>query len=302
MKLLPRILMIAGVVGALGSVCPPAPAMRAEAVPPMKNPADGAELARIPPGAFRMGSEAREVEAVWKRFAWPDAKRMQTAREHPVHRVMVRAFRMYRHEVTVAQYRKFAAAAGREMPDMPPWGWEEDHPVVNVSWDDAMAYCAWAGGRLPTEAEWEYAARGADTGLDSRPHRLFVWGDAAPAVQGRCGNLADEPLKAKFPDREVFTGYVDGFLYTAPVGSFPPNAHGLHDMAGNVFEWCADWYAADYYARSPEENPPGPERGDFRVLRGGSWLSDPYGVRVAYRYYDLPGYRSYYVGFRAVVD
>lgn len=265
------------------------------------NPADGAEVVRMPAGAFRMGSEAGEIDAAWRQFGWAEEKKKQTAAELPAHRVELSAFLLYRHEVTVAQYRRFIQATGREMPDPPEWGWEDRHPVVNVSWDDASAYCAWAGARLPTEAGWEAAARGEDTGLDGRPHRQFVWGDAPPAGQGGFGNLADEPLKVKLPDREVFPGYRDGFLFTAPVGSFPANSRGLYDMAGNVFEWCADWFDSSYYTRSPTRDPRGPEQGDFRSLRGGSWLSNPYGLRVAYRYYELPGYRSYYVGFRPVL-
>jgi formylglycine-generating enzyme len=266
------------------------------------NTVDGAGLVRVPAGAFVMGSEPEEIDRAWGRFGWAEEKKRQAAAESPSHRVEMAGFRMYRHEVTVAQYRRFAQAAGRPMPDPPEWGWEDTHPVVNVSWDDAAAYCAWAGARLPTEAEWEYAARGEDTGIGGRPRRLFLWGDAAPGGQGGCGNLPDEALKGKLPDREVFPGYSDGFVFTAPVGSFPPNTRGLHDMAGNAFEWCADWYSADYYRRAPAKGPRGPDSGDFRVLRGGSWLSHPYGLRVAYRYYELPGYRSYYVGFRPVMD
>lgn len=267
-----------------------------------RHPPDGSTLAWIPPGAFRMGAEPAEVDAVWKEFGWPEPQRRQARRESPAHRVELDGFWLAREEVTVAQFRRFAAASGREMPDPPEWGWEETHPVVNVSWDDAMAYCAWAAGRLPSEAEWERAARGPDTGLGDRPARRFVWGDVAPAGAGPCGNLADEPLQVRFPDREVFPGYRDGFLFTAPVGSFPATGHGLKDMAGNVFEWCADWYEEGYYRRSPNRNPRGPTEGLYRVLRGGSWLSNPYGVRVSYRYYDLPAYRSYYVGFRIAVD
>jgi formylglycine-generating enzyme required for sulfatase activity len=249
-----------------------------------------------------MGSEPDEIDAAWRRFGWAEDQKRQAQAETPVHRVELGEFWMHRDEVTVAQYRRFAEANGRPMPDPPEWGWDDRHPIVNVDWHDAAAYCAWAGGRLPTEAEWERAARGEATGVDGRPRRLFVWGDAAPEGQGGFGSLPDAALKQRFADREIFPDYRDGFVFTAPIGSFPANGLGLNDMAGNVFEWCADWFARDYYRESPAKSPAGPAQGFFRVLRGGSWLSNPYGLRVAYRYYELPGYRSYYVGFRPVMD
>ena len=265
---------------------------------PLVNAKDGARLLWIPGGDFLMGSTREELDAVWRRFKWPVEFRKHADREMPAHRVSVSSFWLYQHEVTVAQYRKFCQATDRGLPPAPAWGWEDDHPIVNLSWREAQDYCDWAGVRLPTEAEWEYAARAGNTGLDGQQRRTFVWGDEAPSGAGMYGNLPDEPLKTKFEDRDVFAGYDDGFIYAAPVGAFPANAFGLFDMAGNAFEWCADWYAADYYRHSPARNPPGPDQGDFRVVRGGSWLSDPYGLRVAYRYWDLPGSKTYYIGFR----
>ena len=172
----------------------------------------------------------------------------------------------------------------------------EKHPVVHVCWDDAMAYAKWAGKRLPTEAEWEYAARG---GLD---HNAFVWG--REKVPG--GRWMANIWQGTFPNEN--TGE-DGFKGTAPVASFPPNGYGLYDMAGNVWEWCADWYLPDYYAKSPRKNPPGPdtsfdpnEPGVMkRVTRGGSFMcSDMYckGYRPSARMKTSPDTGLANTGFR----
>ncbi len=176
----------------------------------------------------------------------------------------------------------------------------EKHPVVHVCWDDAMAYCKWADKRLPTEAEWEYAARG---GVERQP---FMWGKEFNPGGKHMANT----WQGKFPS--VNTGE-DGYQSTAPVGSFAPNGYGLQDMAGNVWEWCADFYLPDYYARSPRENPPGPdvshdpdEPGIVKhVTRGGSWMCvDSYckGYRPSARMKTSPDTGMQNLGFRCVKD
>ncbi len=176
----------------------------------------------------------------------------------------------------------------------------ENHPVVHVAWDDAVAYAQWAGKRLPTEAEWEYAARG---GLAQKP---YVWGDTHPSVDDRRANI----WQGRFPHWNAAT---DGAERTAAVASYPPNGYGLFDLAGNVWEWCADWYSPDYYAKSPAGNPPGPAASHDphepgvpkRVQRGGSFLcSDDYCVRyrVGARGKGAPDTGAMHVGFRCVSD
>jgi formylglycine-generating enzyme required for sulfatase activity len=222
------------------------------------NPKDGAEMVYVPAGDFTMGSKEGEGYAS----------------EHPQHKVYLDGFWIYKNDVTVAEYRKFCEATGRTMPHAPGWGWKDDHPVVNVAWDDAAAYAGWAKVHLPTEAQWEKAARGTDG-------RIYPWGNDWDKTKA---NSVDSGLKA-----------------TTPVGSYPGGAspYGCMDMAGNVWQWCADWYDDKYYANSPAKNPAGPATGTFRVLRGGSWyFSD--NCRSAFRFNFIPSGRLNFIGFRCV--
>lgn len=167
---------------------------------------------------------------------------------------------------------------------------QPDHPVTQVAFDDAVAYCLWTGRRLPTEAEWEYAARGGLSG------RRYAWGDElTPRGEYRCNIWQGE-----FPRVDTAE---DGWAGTSPVGSFAANGFGLLDVAGNVWEWCQDWFAADWYARSPLHDPVGPEAGEFRVMRGGSHLChDSYcnRYRVAARSGSAPDSSASNLGFRTV--
>jgi formylglycine-generating enzyme required for sulfatase activity len=167
-----------------------------------------------------------------------------------------------------------------------------DHPVVHVSWNDAVAYCQWAGKRLPTEAEWEYGARG---GLEQN---RFPWGDTlTPNGEHRC-NI----WQGHFPDRNT---KADGYLGTAPARSFKPNGYGLYNVAGNVWEWCQDWFSAEYPRHASQTNPIGPPKGTSRVMRGGSFLchkSYCNRYRVAARFCNTPDSSSSNIGFRCVSE
>jgi formylglycine-generating enzyme required for sulfatase activity len=175
-----------------------------------------------------------------------------------------------------------------------------DHPVIQVSWNDAQAFCDWLSKksgknvRLPTEAQWEYACRAGTT-------TAYPWGDDPDDGQG-WANCADQSLKNKVPNAPadwMFFAWDDGFAFTSPVGSFKPNAFGLYDMIGNVWQWCGDRYGD--YEQGPATDPTGADTGSLRVLRGGSWSNAPASCRSAFRFMTNPAFRLDRIGFRVVV-
>ena len=254
---------------------------------------DGMKYVWIPPGTFMMGCSPGETEHCLED-------------ERPSHRVTVsRAFWMGQTEVTVGAYKRFASSSGKNMPSEPVFGtialnpgWaNEQMPMVNVSRADAEAYCGWAGGRLPTETEWEYAARAGSTEGRYGPVDDVAWyannsGRAvldSELIWKREQNRFSERLNA---NRNTFHA----------VGRKKPNAYNLYDILGNVWEWVRDWYAEKYYTNSPELDPRGPAEGDFGILRGGSWFTGPRVSRAAPRYRIPPESYGFAIGIRCVRD
>ncbi|MFV0308362.1 MAG: formylglycine-generating enzyme family protein [Desertimonas sp.] len=278
-------------------------------------------LVELPGGEFRMGAVDR--------LGYP------ADGEGPVHVVELSPFAIGARLVTNAEFGRFIDStghltdahrfgwsfvfAGLLPDDFPPTGavaaapwwrqvegatWDHpegpqsdvsdrpDHPVVHVSWDDAAEYCRWVGGRLPTEAEWEYAARGGRRGA------VFPWGDELEPGGQHLMNV----FQGRFPEHD---DAADGFAGTSPVGSFAPNGHGLYDVTGNVWEWCADWFDAGYYQHSPRRDPVGPATGTARVMRGGSYLchaSYCRRYRVAARSANTPDSSTGNIGFRVATS
>ena len=207
----------------------------------------------VPSGSFRMGCVPGDAACLGS--------------EQPRHEVTLSAFELMATEVTVAQYAEFAAALGAGPPPQPDYPQASDHPVVHLTWHAAAAFCDWAGGRLPTEAEWEYAARAGHDG------RLFWWGDELTRDYANFGDV--DCCRGA-------TGGADAWIDTAPVGSFPANDFGLHDMTGNVWEWVDGWITIAY-PEGPRSDPRPADDGYLRVMRGGSWLNFPDVLRLSVR-------------------
>jgi formylglycine-generating enzyme required for sulfatase activity/serine/threonine protein kinase len=277
----------------------------------------GMRLTLIPAGEFLMGSDESDEYAHDNEFLDKAAGKKQK------HRVRItRPFYLGVTEVTRGQFRRFVDEAGYQtegekdgkgglgwnektesLEQNPKFTWQnagfsqtDDHPVVIVSWNDAQAFIGWLSRkdeksyRLPTEAEWEYACR---TGTTTR----FSFNNDLDALTA-FGNVADATAKKIYPKWTWALAGRDGYVYTAPVGHYNPNAWGLFDMHGNVWEWCSDWYAADYYKRSPVDDPQGPVGGKHRVDRGGGWDFEPHSARSAKRDSCAPDYRYCLLGFR----
>jgi len=244
-------------------------------------PSGESPMVLIPAGEFEMGIDRSEIPELvnWAKGYDQSAMASWFEDETPRHKVYLDAYYIDVYEVTNEMYAKFLKATNHK----PPKYWDDpryndpQQPVVGVTWEDAKAYCDWAGKRLPTEAEWEKAARGGLIG------KRFPWGDDASH------------------DYANYAGTVgtDIWGYSAPVGKFAPNGYGLYDMAGNVFEWCADWYEKDYYSKSPTKNPTGPSSGKTRVVRGGGYGYTANFLRVSDRFGSYFPSNAYpFVGFR----
>jgi len=269
------------------------------------SPVDGMTLVCVPAGEFSMGSEEGEDFA-------------EFLNEKPIHIVYLNAFWIDQTEVTNAKFAQFVAETNHQTEAEKrgtSWAWTgsewqeisgadcrhpsgpetsidglEQHPVVQITWEDAKAYCQWAERQLPSEAQWEKTARGTDG-------RAYPWGNESPTDS--LANFADGSLNVHWANKDVN----DGYEAAAPVGSYPSGAspYGAMDMAGNVWEWVNDWYDSNDRSSSPESNPTGPPTGDSRVQRGGSWHHHWLGLRTSTRCYNDPLVRSDYFGFRCGV-
>lgn len=240
------------------------------------------EWVQVPAGEFEMGAEGDSA----------------SADEGPKHKVFVDAFLIGKHEVTNAQYHAFVHATRHRVPENccdPKYNlWKgdtmaagvEELPVINVSWDDAVAFCKWSGARLPTEAEWEKAARGTDG-------RTYPWGNEPPS--GNRANYSFDPVS-------MWEGPIS--LAKKDQYEFGRSPYGAFEMAGNVWEWVQDWYDENYYKSSPAKNPTGPAKGEAHVIRGASWRNTADILRAANRNKQAPSdrQRRVYIGIRCAKD
>jgi formylglycine-generating enzyme len=230
--------------------------------------AQDSAMVKIPAGTFTMGRT---------KLTSDDQTNMRPhvlLDDRPPHQVTISAFQLDSHEVTNEQYQSYIDKTNHPAP----YHWIDRHyaehaadlPIYNVSWDDANGYCQWTGGRLPTEAEWEYAARGGKAEMD------YPWGNQVNAKLARFNETSGP----------------------GPVAKFPPNAFGVFDMAGNVSEWTADWFDGSYYANSPAVDPKGPLTGEYKVIRGGAWSDSARRITVFFRNWVRPNQRTPNIGFR----
>ena len=239
---------------------------------------DSAPMVLIPAGPFTMGSND----------GLPN--------ERPEHTVMLDSYYIDQYEVTLGFYRKFLESGKRESPST--WDSEAeaaigDRPAIGMRWESASAYCQWAGKRLPTEAEWEKAARGTDG-------RRYPWGDMQPFVD--IANYNRGMWVSEAVTLVAVTSGLDGMSVRHGLKEGGRSPFGLSHMAGNVAEWVADWYERDYYYKSPRKNPPGPTTGEKHVLRGGSWADLPSALRVTARFSAEPDFEDRTIGFRCAMD
>jgi formylglycine-generating enzyme required for sulfatase activity len=255
----------------------------------------------IESGEFGMGGRPEDLEGMKKNTY------INYVSEGPVHNVKISAFYLDKFETTNAQYRRFLehlAETGDRSTDHPDQPDNQDHvqhyvdekllgdrqPAVGLNWFDAYAYCQWAGKRLPTEAEWEYAARGAGD-----VYRKYPWGNDEPDAEGI--------WRANY--RPLQGWDIDGHRYSSEVGAFPDgiSPFGIMDMTGNAEEWVQDWLALNYYnSTDGAQDPPGPAGGRKKVIKGGSYGSDKYHIRIATRLYGAPDVKTELQGFRCAMD
>ena len=266
----------------------------------VKNAKDGAEMILIAGGSFLMGSTKPEIDAQFLDTKLPAEWKKHTLDEEPRHKKTVKAFYLYKYEVTNGQYKAFIDASGHRTP--PYWKGKDypadkgKHPVVEVSWDDAMAYCRWAGMTLPTEAQWEYAARGPAP-ADGKPSRVFPWGNAWDRRLSNNASLhADRELLSAADWNKWYKGDQKSlYPLTSRVGAFPKSVSpfGIHDMAGNAWEWCAE-----VQAPYPQQKVEDAANKKFRARRGGSWANVSMHIRSADRQPAAQDALNIYTGFR----